>query len=106
MLPQVEHELHRRRRGRNLGLLGVLLAFVVLVFGMTVVKISQGDMMQAYDHRPRASMLPRDPAPPPAPSAPVAAPGTPGAALPGAVPAPAGRATGAAQDHGSQGGTP
>lgn len=102
MLPQVEHELHRRRKGRNLGLLGVLLAFVVLVFGMTVVKISQGDMMQAYDHRPRASMLPRDPAPPAAPAAPVAVPGTPGAALPGAIPAPAGRAGDAAQQGGAQ----
>ncbi len=76
---RVEHELHQRRRSRNLGLLAVLLAFVVLVFGLSVVKITQGDMMQGYDHRPQASMLPRDPNPPAANPGPVAAPGTPGA---------------------------
>jgi len=79
MLPQVEHELHKRRRSRNIGLLVVLLGFVALVFGLSVVKITQGDMMQGFDHRPRASMLPRDPSPPVPNPAPVAAPGTPAA---------------------------
>lgn len=78
MALHVEHELHRRRRGRNIGLALVLAGFVALVFGLSVVKITQGDMMQGYDHRPRASMLPKDPNPP-APAAPVAAPGTPAA---------------------------
>lgn len=82
MLPRVEHELHKRRRGRNLGLLVVLLAFVALVFGLSVVKITNGDMMEGYDHQPRATMLPKDPDPA-ARTAPVAAPGTPGAAVPG-----------------------
>ena len=45
-MQQVEHELHQRRRSRNLGLLFVLLAFVALVFGLSVVKITQGDMME------------------------------------------------------------
>lgn len=76
---QVEHELHKRRRSRNLGLLAVLLAFVALVFGLSVVKITQGDMMEGYDHQPRATMLPKDPNPPAA-RAPVAVPGTPAAA--------------------------
>ncbi|MDS9467623.1 hypothetical protein RGQ15_08550 [Paracoccus sp. MBLB3053] len=79
MLPQVEHELHKRRRSRNLGLLVVLLSFVALVFGLSVVKITNGDMMEGYDHQPRASVLPRDPNPPAAQGGPVAAPGTPGA---------------------------
>ncbi|RQP04604.1 MAG: hypothetical protein D1H97_17355 [Paracoccus sp. BP8] len=79
MLPQVEHELHKRRRSRNIGLLVVLLAFVALVFGLSVVKITQGDMMQGYDHRPRASMLPEDPNPQARNPAPVAAPGVPAA---------------------------
>lgn len=35
-----EHELHARRRGRNLGLGLVLGAFVALIFGLSVVKIS------------------------------------------------------------------
>lgn len=39
MALQVEHELHGRRRGRNRGV-GLLLAgFVVIVFGLTVVKV-------------------------------------------------------------------
>lgn len=53
-----EHELHRRRRSRNVGLGLVLLAFVALVFGLTVVKVQQGDMMEAFDHQPRTSLLP------------------------------------------------
>lgn len=55
------HELHRRRAGRNWGMLAVLLAFVAIVFGLAVVKIRHGDMMEGFDHQPRASMLPRDP---------------------------------------------
>lgn len=53
-----EHEIHGRRRSRNVGLGLVLLAFVALVFGLTVVKIQQGDMMEAFDHQPRVSVLP------------------------------------------------
>jgi hypothetical protein len=39
----VEHELHKRRLGRNVGLGVVLLAFVALVFGLTVVKVLNMD---------------------------------------------------------------
>jgi hypothetical protein len=45
-----EHELHRRRFGRNLGLGLTLVAFVALVFALTVVKVKRGDPMQGYDH--------------------------------------------------------
>ena len=45
-----EHELHKRRFGRNLGLGLVLAAFVALVFALTVVKVKRGDPMQGYDH--------------------------------------------------------
>jgi len=38
-----DHELHTRRWGRNLGLGVVLGAFVVLVFGLTIVKVSRQD---------------------------------------------------------------
>lgn len=55
-----EHELHQRRKGRNLGLLAVLLVFIAIVFGLTVVKITNGDMMEGFDHKPRTSILPRD----------------------------------------------
>lgn len=36
------HELHGRRRGRNLALGLILLAFVAIVFGMTIVKVGAG----------------------------------------------------------------
>ena len=38
-----EHELHKRRRSRNIGVGMVLGAFIVIVFGMTMVKINRGD---------------------------------------------------------------
>ncbi len=63
MAIRVEHELHRRRLGRNLGLGLVLAAFVVLVFALTVVKVRRGDPMQGYDHVVRPEM-----APPPSPA--------------------------------------
>lgn len=34
-----DHELHRRRRGRNYGLLIVLLAFAGLLFWVTIAKL-------------------------------------------------------------------
>lgn len=40
---QKEHELHKRRFGRNLGVALVLGAFVVLLLGLTVVKVTRGD---------------------------------------------------------------
>jgi hypothetical protein len=38
-----EHELHKRRFGRNVGVALVLAAFVVLLLGLTVVKVTRGD---------------------------------------------------------------
>lgn len=45
-----EHDLHKRRFSRNLGVGLTLAAFVVLVFALTVVKVKRGDPMQGYDH--------------------------------------------------------
>jgi hypothetical protein len=39
-----EHELHKRRFGRNMGLGLVLAAFVAIVFGMTMVKLTRGGL--------------------------------------------------------------
>lgn len=36
---RAEHELHRRRLSRNVGLGIALVSFVALVYGMTVVKV-------------------------------------------------------------------
>jgi len=42
-----EHELHKRRFGKNLGLGIILVGFVFLIFGLTVVKISEGNFAEA-----------------------------------------------------------
>ena len=34
-----EHELHTRRRGRNIGVMAVLGGFVALIFVVTIVKL-------------------------------------------------------------------
>jgi hypothetical protein len=44
-----EHEIHRRRFSRNLGVGLVLGAFVALVFALTVEKVTNGDLMHAND---------------------------------------------------------
>lgn len=51
-----EHEIYRRRFSRNVGLGLTLLAFVALVFALTVVKVTRGDPMQAFDHVARPEM--------------------------------------------------
>jgi hypothetical protein len=53
-----DHELHHRRFGRNLGVGLVLVAFVALIFGLTIAKISGGGMVQAFDHTYRPALDP------------------------------------------------
>lgn len=48
MIVKDEHELHRRRRGRNYALGGALAAFVLIVFAVTIVKLASGQMIQAF----------------------------------------------------------
>jgi len=44
---KAEHELHKRRFSRNLGV-GLTLAFLIaVVFGLTVVKVTGGDFQAA-----------------------------------------------------------
>ncbi|TCS65617.1 hypothetical protein EDD52_10332 [Primorskyibacter sedentarius] len=38
-----QHEIHKRRFGRNLGVGLVLAALIAIVFGLTVVKVTRGD---------------------------------------------------------------
>ena len=54
----VTHELHHRRRGRNLGVAVLLAAFAGIVFGLTVVKVQQTGLFQGYDHVLRPELLP------------------------------------------------
>ena len=52
------HALHTRRFGRNVGVGLVLGLFVALIFGLTIAKVNTGDQMEAFDHTPRASIVP------------------------------------------------
>lgn len=45
-----EHELHKRRLGRNIGLGLTLLALVALMFGLTIAKVQSGSQLQGFDH--------------------------------------------------------
>ncbi|TYB87571.1 hypothetical protein [Oceaniovalibus sp. ACAM 378] len=58
MAIRVEHELHKRRFSRNLGVGLVLVAFVVIVFGLTVVKVKQLGAVQGFDHVVRPELIP------------------------------------------------
>jgi len=60
---KVEHEIHTRRFGRNVGV-GLLLAgFIAIVFGLTVVKVLElGDAakFESFDHAPRPQLVPAE----------------------------------------------
>ena len=52
------HELHQRRLSRNVGVALTLVFLISVVFGLTVVKVTRGDSLQAYDHVVRPEMVP------------------------------------------------
>lgn len=60
MAIKVEHELHKRRFGRNVGLGLVLVGFAAIVFGLTIAKVSNGGMVEAFDHAVRPSLIVED----------------------------------------------
>ena len=51
-----EHEIHKRRFGRNLGVGLALLAFAGVIFGLTLAKVG-GPPDQGFDHVLRPEML-------------------------------------------------
>ena len=62
MAIKVEHELHERRRGRNMGVGLMLVGMVAIVLALTVVKVLQlGDAQafERFDHvaRPQLELL-------------------------------------------------
>jgi len=52
------HEIYARRRSRNHGLGLVLGGLVLVIFAVTMVKLSEGQSMEGFDHGFRASVLP------------------------------------------------
>lgn len=61
MAIKVEHEIHERRKGRNMGVGLLLLGLITIVFGLTVVKVLQlGDLreFETFDHVARPQIIP------------------------------------------------
>lgn len=64
MAIEVEHELHHRRKGRNIGVGLLLGAFIAIVFGLTVVKVialGNANKFEAFDHVVQPENLPQEP---------------------------------------------
>ncbi len=58
---KVEHEIHGRRKGRNIGVFALLIGFVGIVFGLTVVKVlglTDIRQMERFDHVVRPHLEP------------------------------------------------
>ncbi|QDC08931.1 hypothetical protein FHY55_06600 [Oceanicola sp. D3] len=55
---RAEHEIHQRRLGRNVGVAISLIALVVIVLGLTFVKVTRGGIgaMEGFDHAVRPAM--------------------------------------------------
>ena len=63
MAIKVEHEIHARRKGRNYGVGLLLIGFIAIVFGLTVVKVLQlGDAgkFEKFDHVARPQLVPEE----------------------------------------------
>lgn len=50
------NDLYARRRSRNVGLGLTLGAVVALIFAVTIVKLTHGQSMEAFDHQYRSSL--------------------------------------------------
>jgi hypothetical protein len=59
MTLRVEHELHRRRLGRNTGVALVLVGLAAVVFMLTIVKVQQGGSLEGFDHTYRPGLAER-----------------------------------------------
>jgi len=53
------HEIHDRRFSRNRGVALALLAFIALMFGLTVVKVQNAGPVEGFDHVVRPELLER-----------------------------------------------
>jgi hypothetical protein len=57
MALRVEHEIHKRRFGRNLGVGLILVGFIAIIFGLTVVKVTNTGFVEGYDHVVRPQLI-------------------------------------------------
>jgi len=58
-----DHEIYKRRFGRNLGVGLLLVLFVGIVFGLSVVKVVSIGAVQGFDHVVRPELVPEAKAP-------------------------------------------
>ena len=56
MAIRATHELHDRRASRNRGVGLVLVAFIAIVFGLTVVKVRNLGPIEGFDHVVRPAL--------------------------------------------------
>jgi hypothetical protein len=59
MAIRAEHEIHQRRKSRNIGVAAVLVSFIAVVFGLTVVKVQQLGAIEGFDHVVRPALTER-----------------------------------------------
>ena len=57
MMGSNKHEIYKRRGSKNLVVAAVMAAFILLIFLVTIVKISDGGTMQAFDHSVRPELI-------------------------------------------------
>ena len=63
MALKVEHEIHKRRLNRNVGVGLLLLCFIGLIFALTVVKVTQlgeAQQFERFDHVARPQIIPEE----------------------------------------------
>ena len=52
-----ETQVHKSKTAANIGLGLILIAFVILIFSVTIVKLSTGNTIQGFDHVLRPEMI-------------------------------------------------
>ena len=52
-----EIHVHKSKTASNIGLGLILIAFVILIFSVTIVKLSRGNTIQGFDHVLRPEMI-------------------------------------------------
>jgi hypothetical protein len=56
-LNKVEDDLNTKRKSRNIWLALSLGLFIVIVFFVTIAKLSDGNLIEGFDHTLRPSLL-------------------------------------------------
>ena len=52
-----ETQVYKSKTASNVGLGLILIAFVILIFSVTIVKLSNGNTIQSFDHVLRPEMI-------------------------------------------------